>query len=79
MLLLLIHLKCHAVALHILVFKKKFMGDDDVNCRNSRAIIIKESSCTLPVMQSKYPLFVIVFGAVANDGKLMALTSLNQV
>ena len=68
--LLLNHLKHHGGTVRIFVDKKKFVVDEASNCRNSR-FIAKDSSCVPPVMQSKHPASVMVFGAIASDGKVM--------
>ena len=68
--LLLNHLKHHGGAICIFVDEKKFVVDGASNRRNSR-FIAKDSSCVPPVMQSKHPASVMVFGAIASDGKVM--------
>ena len=50
--------------------EKKFVVDEVANCRNSW-FIAKDPSCVPPVMQSKHPASVMVFGVVASDGKVM--------
>ena len=50
--------------------EKKFMVDEMTNRRKSRIIAYNPSDVP-PVVQSKHPAFVMVFGAVASDGKVM--------
>lgn len=69
-LLLLNHLKHRGGDVRIFVDEKKFVVDEVSNRRNSRCIA-KDSSCVPPVMESKFPASVMVFGAVASDGKVM--------
>ena len=75
--LLLNHLKHHGGAVRIFVDENKFVVDEASNRRNSR-FITKDSSCVPPVMQSKHPASVMVFGAIASDGKVMPPTSLKR-
>ena len=69
-LLLLNHLKHFGGGVCIFVDEQKFVVDRVYNRRNSRCFA-KESSCVPPVMESKFPVSVMVFGAVASDGKVM--------
>ena len=57
---------------HVRVFvdEKKFVVDEVANKRNTRIIAFDPSEVP-PVMQSKNPAFVLVFAAVASDGKVM--------
>ena len=57
--------------------EEKVVVDDVSNRRNTR-VITKHYSCVPPVMQSKNPASVKVFGAVGRDGKVMPLTSEKQ-
>ena len=68
--LLLNHLKHKGGAVRIFVDETKFVVDEVANYRNSR-FIAKDPSCVPPVMRSKHPAFVMVFGVVASDGKVM--------
>ena len=68
--LLLNHLKHKGGSVRIFVDEKKFMVDEVANCRNSW-FIAKDPSCVPPVMRSKHPASVMVFGVVASDGKVM--------
>ena len=50
--------------------KKKFVVDEKTNCDNSQ--VIAKSHKEVPVvMESKHPLSVMVFLAVAGDGRIM--------
>ena len=49
---------------------KKFVVDEVVNKQNTRIIAFDPSEVT-PVMHSKNPASVMVFAAVASDGKVM--------
>ena len=57
---------------HVRVFvdEKKFVVDEVANCQNTR-LVASDSSEVPPVMQSKNPASVMVFAAVASDGKIM--------
>ena len=57
---------------HIQIFvdKKKFMADEMTNRRNFKIIAYNPSDVP-PVVQSKHPASVVVFVAVASDGKVM--------
>ena len=68
--LLLNHLKHKGGSVRIFVDEKKFVVDEVANHRNSQ-FIAKNPSCVPPVMQSKHPASVMVFGVVASDGKVM--------
>ena len=67
---LLNHLKHRAGDVRIFVDEKKFVVVEVSNCRNSRCIA-KDSPCVPPVMESNFPASVMVFGAVASNGKVM--------
>ena len=68
--LLLNHLKHKGGSVRIFVDEKKFVVDEVTNHRNSR-FIAKDPSCVPPVMWSKHPASIMVFGVVASDGKVM--------
>ena len=53
-----------------IVAEKKFMADEMTNRRNSKIIAYNPSDVP-PVVQSKHPASVVVFVAVASDGKVM--------
>ncbi|KAF2352619.1 hypothetical protein FHG87_016621 [Trinorchestia longiramus] len=57
---------------HVRVFvdEKKFVVDEVANRRNTRVVAYDPSEVP-PVMQSKNPASVMVFAAVASDGKVM--------
>ena len=68
--LLLHYLKHRGDHVRIFVDEKKFMADEMTNCRNSKIIAYNPSDVP-PVVQSKHPASVVVFVAVASDGKVM--------
>ena len=67
---LLNHLKNKGGKVRIFVDEKKFVVDEVSNRQNSR-VIAYDSSQVHPVMRSKNPASVMVFAAVASDGKFM--------
>ena len=67
---LLNHLKHKGGHVRVFVDKKKFVVDVVANKQNTR-IIAFDSSDVPTVMQSKNPASVMVFAAVASDGKVM--------
>ena len=67
---LLNHLKHKGEHVRVFVDKKKFVVDEVANKQNTRIIAFDPSEVP-PVMQSKNPASVMVFPAVASDGKVM--------
>lgn len=67
---LLNHLKHRGGHVRIFVDEKKFVVDEVANRQNTR-VIASDPSEVPPVMQSKNPASVMVFAAVASDGKVM--------
>ena len=67
---LLNHLKNKGGHVRIFVDEKKFIVDEVANCQNTR-LIACDPSDVRPVMQSKNPASVMVFAAVASDGRVM--------
>jgi hypothetical protein len=67
---LLNHLKHKGGEVRVFVDEKKFVVDEVSNRRNAR--VIAENPSQVPVvMHSKNPASVMVFGAVASDGRVM--------
>ena len=64
---------------HVRIFvdEKKFMVNEMTNRRNSKIIAYNPSDVP-PVVQSKHPASVVVFVAVASDGKVMPGISLKR-
>ena len=75
---LLYHLKNCGDHVRIFVDEKKFMADKMTNCRNSKIIAYNPSNVP-PVVQSKHPASVMVFVAVASDGKVMPVYFIEAV
>ena len=69
---LLNHLKNKGGHVCIFVDEKKFIVDEVANCQNTR-VIAYDPSDVRPVMQSKNPASVMVFAAVASDGRVLPL------
>ena len=67
---LLNHLKHKGGHVRVFVDEKKFVVDEVANRQNTRVIAFDPSKVP-PVMQSKNPASVMVFAAVASDGKVM--------
>ena len=67
---LLNHLKNKGGHVRIFVNEKKFIMDEVANCQNMR-VIACDPSDVCPVRQSKNPAFVMVFTAVASEGRVM--------
>ena len=67
---LLNHLKYKGGHVRVFVDEKKFVVDEVANKQNTRIIAFDPSEVP-PVMQSKNPASVMVFAAVASDGKVM--------
>ena len=67
---LLNHLKLKGGHVRVFVNEKKFVVDEVANKQNTQ-IISFDTSAVPPVMQSKNPASVMVFAAVASDGKVM--------
>ena len=67
---LLNHLKNKGGHVRIFVDGKKFIVDEVSNHQNTR-VIAYDPSDVCPVMQSKNPASVMVFAAVASDGRVM--------
>ena len=63
-------LKNHGGDVRVFVDEKKFVVDEVANRRNSR-VIASNPGDVPPVMISKNPASVMVFGAVASDGRVM--------
>ena len=67
---LLDHLKNKGGHVRIFVDEKKFIVDEVANRQNTR-VIACDPSDVRPMMQSKNPASVMVFAAVASDGRVM--------
>ena len=67
---LLSHLKHKGGHVRFFVVDKKFVVDEVANRQNTRVIAFDPSEVP-PVKQSKNPYSVMVFAAVASDGKVM--------
>ena len=67
---LLSHLRHKGGKVRIFVDEKKFVVDEVSNRHNAR-VIAQDPSKVPPVMQSKNPASVMVFGAMAGDGRVM--------
>ena len=66
---LLNHLKHKGGHVRVFVNEKKIVVDEVANKQNTRIIAVDPSEVP-PVMQSKSPASVMVFAAVASDGKV---------
>ena len=64
------HIKNRGGEVRVFVDEKKFVVDEVANRRNSRVIASNPDDVS-PVMNSKNPASVMVFGAVASDGRVM--------
>ena len=67
---LLNYLKNKKGHVHIFLDEEKFIVDEVANCQNTQ-VIACDPSDVRPVMQSKNPNSVMVFAAVASDGRVM--------
>ena len=67
---LLSHLRHKGGQVRIFVDEKKFIVDEVPNRHNARIIALSPADVP-PVMQSKNPASVMVFGAMASDGRMM--------
>ena len=63
-------LKNHGGNVRVFVDEKKFVVDEVANRRNSR-VIASNPGDVPSVMKNKNPAYVMVFGAVASDGRVM--------
>ena len=64
------HLKNCGGVVHFFIDKKKFVVGKVANWRNFRVIALNPSE-VLPIMQSKNPASIMVFGAIASDGNII--------
>ena len=62
-------MKNHGGVIHFSVDEKKVVVDEVANWRNSRVIALNPE--VPPIMQSKNPAFVMVFGGIASDSNVM--------
>ena len=67
---LLNHVKHKGGHVRVFVDKKKSVVDEVANRQNTRLIVFDPSD-VIPVLQSKNPASVMVFAAVASDGKVL--------